>query len=226
MAFTRFLSGYYDVENQLPAYIIERAREYFREEEKKKTGLKTIGDVNSRRERIRKCFIESIGGLDIERTPLNPICTGVVKRDGYIIRNVIYESMPKMYVTANLYLPDNSEERAPAVLIAQGHSLNGKAYAKYQRVCIDLVRNGFAVLAPDPPGQGERRQYYDKDMRKFFIYGGIIEHSYTGLQCNLTGSNPARYFIWDLIRGIDYLCSPPEVDSDRIGMTGRRAGAL
>jgi hypothetical protein len=58
MAFTRFLSGYYDVENQLPAYIIDRAREYFREEEKKKTGLKTIEDVNSRRERIRKCFIE------------------------------------------------------------------------------------------------------------------------------------------------------------------------
>ena len=161
MAFTRFLNGNYDVENQLPAYIIDRAKEYFRDEEKKKAGIKTVEDVNKRREQIRKCFIESIGGLDIDRTPLNPVCTGTVKRDGYSIRNVVYESMPKMYVTANLYVPDKLEGKAPAVIMAEGHSINGKAYEKYQKVCIDLARNGFVILAVDPPGQG-RRQYYDR----------------------------------------------------------------
>ena len=37
----------------------------------------------------------------------------------------------------------------------------GKSAPEYQAVCIDLVRNGFVVLAVDPPGQGERKQYYD-----------------------------------------------------------------
>ena len=224
MAFTRFLNGNYDVENQLPEYIISRAKKCLEDEEKKKTELKTVDDIKRKCEKIRQCFFNAIGGLDIERTPLNPICTSVVRRSEYCIKNVIYESMPKMYVTANLYIPNNITGKAPAVLLACGHSVNGKAYAGYQKVCIDLVNNGFIVLAVDPPGQGERRQYYERTEKRHFISPGITEHTYNELQCKLTGSNVARYFVWDLIRGGDYLCSLPEVDKDRIGMTGASGG--
>ena len=50
------------------------------------------------------------------------------------------------------------------------------------------------------------------------------EHSYAGAQCLITGYSTARYFIWDVIRGIDYMLSREEVDPDRIGMTGRSGG--
>ncbi|MBK8503693.1 MAG: acetylxylan esterase [Saprospiraceae bacterium] len=36
--------------------------------------------------------------------------------------------------------------------------------------------------------------------------------------------SPAQYFVWDAIRAIDYLDTRPEVDIDRIGVTGRSGG--
>lgn len=53
---------------------------------------------------------------------------------------------------------------------------------------------------------------------------GTMEHSYAGLQCTLVGANIARYFIWDLVRAVDFLESLPEVDSTRIGLTGNSGG--
>lgn len=38
------------------------------------------------------------------------------------------------------------------------------------------------------------------------------------------GQNLARYFIWDGIRGLDYLSSIPEVDASRLGVTGNSGG--
>ncbi len=58
--------------------------------------------------KIRACF-----GPEPERTPLNAKTTGVVKRDGYHIEKVIFESRPKFSVTANLYLPTNTEGPFP-----------------------------------------------------------------------------------------------------------------
>ena len=45
---------------------------------------------------------------------------------------------------------------------------------------------------------------------------------YPGNQLFLTGI--PLIFIWDGIRAIDYLCSRPEIDTTRIGITGRSGG--
>jgi dienelactone hydrolase len=89
---------------------------------------------------------------------------------------------------------------------------------------LNLVEKRFIVLAMDPIGQGERLQYYDPDQKKSRIGGSTREHSYLGQQCFLAGSSAARYFAWDGIRAIDYLVSRPEVDPDRIGVTGISGG--
>ncbi|MGB9683157.1 MAG: alpha/beta hydrolase family protein, partial [bacterium] len=177
-----------------------------------------------RREKIRDYFITAIGGLDIEKTDLNPMYTGVIEKDSYIIKKVIYQSLPKFYVTANLYMPKDIDKKLPAILFACGHWEWAKSCPEYQKVCIELVNNGFIVLAVDPVGQGERMQYYDKELKRTIIRWGTIEHSYAGLQCTLAGANIARYFIWDLIRAIDFLEVLPEVDSTRLGLTGNSGG--
>src|SRR5262249_36447744 len=56
------------------------------------------------------------------------------------------------------------------------------------------------------------------------VGGPTSEHSYFGKQCLLSGSSAARYFTWDAIRAIDYLVSRPEVDANRIGVTGISGG--
>ena len=45
-------------------------------------------------------------GGPFERTPLNPRITGTVERSGYRIEKLTFESRPRLYVTANFYLPD------------------------------------------------------------------------------------------------------------------------
>ena len=80
------------------------------------------------------------------------------------------------------------------------------------------------MLAIDPVGQGERFQYWDPDVPEAEQKWGTREHSYEGLQCTLIGSSVTRYFIWDGMRGIDYLISREEVDAERIGVTGNSGG--
>ena len=45
-----------------------------------------------------------------------------------------------------------------------------------------------------------------------------------GMQCLLTGSNVAAYFIWDGIRAFDYLLTRPDVDPKRIAVAGNSGG--
>ena len=87
-----------------------------------------------------------------------PRVTGTVERPGYRIEKVTFESRPRLYVTANLYVPAGTGRR-PAILGPLGHSVNGKAWPSYQKLFSNLARKGYVVLAYDPFGQGERIEY-------------------------------------------------------------------
>ncbi len=225
MSFGSNAGGYCNVNYQLPRYIERKAAEFFEEEDRIKKSISTIEEFEKRRAEVKKFFFEAIGGLDFERTPLNDVCTGIIEKERYWIKNIIFQSQPGIYVTSNLYIPKNIEGKAPAVLFALGHCENSKAAPVYQKVCIDLVNNGFIVLAMDPISQGERMQCYDKEAGMNLVRWHT-EHSYLGFQCELTGSSIIRYLLWDLIRGMDYLCSLPEVDETRIGITGNSGGGI
>ncbi len=90
-----------------------------------------------------------------DRNPLNPRVTGTLERPGYRIEKLTFESRPRLYVTANLYLPAGTGRR-PAILAPLGHSENGKAWPSYQKLFSNLARKGYVVLVYDPFGQGER----------------------------------------------------------------------
>jgi cephalosporin-C deacetylase-like acetyl esterase len=91
---------------------------------------------------------------------------------------------------------------------------------------IDLAKEGFMVLTFDPPGQGERLMYWDQDLGQTWLEGTTTEHSLPGIQCLVTGSSAATYFIWDMIRCLDYLESRPEVDRERLAVTGNSGGGM
>jgi cephalosporin-C deacetylase-like acetyl esterase len=110
------------------------------------------------------------------------------------------------------------------VLGVAGHSVNGKASATYQHAFIGFAKRGYVVLAFDPPGQGERLEYFDPDIGRSKVGVGTSEHMMAGLQCLLTGQNFARYEIWDGIRAFDYLLTRPEVDPARIAAAGNSGG--
>ena len=183
--------------------------------------LETPELIAAYQKKMRDFFIQQLGGLP-ERTPLNAKTVGREKRDGYHIEKVFFESQPKHFVTAILYLPQG-EPPFPGVLVPCGHSSNGKARDLYQRAPILIAKSGMAALCYDPIDQGERHQLLGPD-GKPVITSSTMGHNMAGVGAVLLGRNTATYRTWDGIRAIDYICSRPEVDAKRIGCTGISGG--
>lgn len=222
------IDGYYDVEDQLIHYIRRRAEAAFRRREDERAALTSVAAFEAYRERMRERFLKAIGGLPGEKTKLNAKVTGTLDRGAYTIEKVLYESVPGFPVTANLYVPKSRQGAAPgpAILFVCGHAEVAKAYPGYQKVLIELARDGFVVLAVDPLGQGERFQFIDERSGEQRVNWGTTEHTYAGFQYYLAGMSIARQFVWDGMRGIDYLLTRPEVDAQKIGVTGNSGGGV
>jgi Acetyl xylan esterase (AXE1). len=216
--------GFYDLKNQLRDFVYKWSNEAFTAGDAARDAIRSLDELESRRELLRKKFIEAIGGLPSSDTPLNPQITGTIQCDGYRIEKIIFESRPKTFVTANLYVPDGITSPRGAVLFLCGHFEQAKHVDEYQVVCQYLVHSGLVVLAQDPVGQGERLSYYEKSIGTTTISFGVCEHEYAGCQCWPLGDGIARYFVHDAMRGVDYLCTRREVDRERIGVTGNSGG--
>jgi cephalosporin-C deacetylase-like acetyl esterase len=213
-----------DYATAFETWLTRQAETHWDKREEQISALSTRAAIVARQESVRRSVLELIGGLPASKTPLRPRVTGGFTRDGYRVENVIFESQPGFRVTANLYLPTTGQAPFPAVLGVAGHSANGKASATYQAAFLGFVRQGFAVLAFDPPGQGERSEYYDEAMGRSRIGIGTAEHTMAGLQCLLTGQTMARHEIWDGVRAFDYLLTRPEIDPKRIAVAGNSGG--
>src|SRR5215471_9750101 len=108
-------------------------------------------DLQQLQAELRRKLLMMLGGLPEVKTPLHPRITGTIPMNSFHIEKLIFESLPGIYVTALLYVPDdgaNKGVRHPAVLVAAGHAPDGKAH--YQVLCQRLVQRGYVVIAWDP----------------------------------------------------------------------------
>src|SRR5262245_25518178 len=151
-----------------------------------------------------------------ERTPLNPKVTGTLKGDGYEIDLMHYQSRPGLYVTGNLYRPAEVKagEKLPAVFYVCGHSQRGRDGNKvaYQSHGLWFARHGYICLVVDSLQLGEI---------------AAIHHGTYNLNrwwWHSRGYTPAGVEAWNGVRGIDYLCSRPDVDPERLAVTGISGG--
>ncbi|MCK5209354.1 MAG: acetylxylan esterase, partial [Cyclobacteriaceae bacterium] len=214
---------YSDIENSLYKHFCSVAFEQLESRKTEINKLKTKADWLERQSMVRNKLLEIVGPFP-DKTPLNVQVTGVLKKDGFSIEKIIYESIPGYYVTGALYIPDGIKGKAPAIFYACGHSVEGFRVGIYQHIIINLVKKGFVVFTIDPMGQGERYQYWDAKAKKLKFPIPDHEHSYPGAQCLISGYSTGNYFLWDMIRGVDYLLTRKEVDPVRIGVTGRSGG--
>src|SRR4051794_18057015 len=210
-------------QSEVDAWLASLARQHLAQRQKAIGEISTPAQIRERQNYIRSAIVRAVGGLPEVKTPLNPKITGTLQRSGYRIEKLIFESLPQFYVTANLYVPDGPGP-FPAVLGVAGHSDAGKAEPTYQHVWISLAKRGIAVLAYDPPGQGERLEYLDKATGKSTVGIGTREHIAAGMQALLTGTTIARYFINDGVRALDYLLTRDDIDGKRIGVAGNSGG--
>ncbi len=217
--FTSAIGELRDISRALPNYFIADAKTHLASRPR----IVSMDALNARGEEVRRQIIRNVGGFP-ERTPLNVQVVGVVERERYRIEKIVFESQPKLFVTANLYVPKNGAPPFPAVLFPLGHESGAKAHEAWQYVLASLASKGFVALAWDPIGQGERSQFYDADLRRSRLVASTREHTMLGAQCLLVGDNIARYTIYDGMRALDYLLSRKEVDPRRVGVTGNSGG--
>ena len=184
--------------------------------------IATRSDFDKRRIELRGKMVARIGGFP-ERTPLNAKVTGAVRRNGYSIEKVLFESRPGAFVTANLYLPDERRFRPPYHAAAEvcGHSRNGKHSPNYQRLAVLSARNGMAAFVIDPLGQGERRQSPEEDANEG---SPVVNHLRVGVNAVLLGRNLAAFEIWDAMRALDYLDTRSDILHDGYGAMGNSGG--
>lgn len=162
----------------------------------------------------RRQFFEMMGahhvGPDVLGTPPEYVVTGVLEREGYRIEKLYYAALPKLYITANLYIPANVELPAPAVLYVCGHSADQKVH--YQGHARRFAQLGFVCLIVETIQLGEVQGYHHGCYREGWW------HWYS------KGYTPAGIEMVSGMRGLDLLQSRPEVDGERLGVTGISGG--
>lgn len=176
--------------------------------------LETKAAYDAYRLELKRKMTEAVGVLP-PRTPLNARTVATFRRDGYRIEKVIFESMPGLFVTANLFLPDAAGP-VPGVVMSCGHAEAGKDAPVYLRACVIAVKHGFAALMFDPHHQGERRTSARPNSTR--------AHTQMGLRGELLDWSAPLLRIWDGLRAIDYLLSRREVDPARLGYMGQSGG--
>jgi len=185
--------------------------------------LQSPADVRRWQKTVRHGLSALLGDFP-DRTPLRPRVVGKIDRPDVTVEQIILESRPRYYVTANLYLPKRRPLPAPGILITCGHAGPGKSYPLYSAAGLGLARKGYVAMVFDPTGQGERSECVNPATGRHLVRLTVCQHHWTGKPCLLTDTTLAGYRTWDGIRCIDYLLTRPEVDPQRIGVMGNSGG--
>lgn len=185
------------------------------------------------------------------KAPLNPVIYGRIEFEDYTVEKVYFESAPGFYVTGNLFRPRHIQGKVPAVLFALRHWKDGRlseitdaenreeiatgqerfeegGKSWFQSMCVQLARMGCIAWNWDMLGNSDSRQIPSAVSHEFSrqraemntvenwgLYSPQAEahlQSIMGLQT------------WNSIRSLDFVLSLPEVDPNRIAMTGASGG--
>jgi hypothetical protein len=139
------------------------------------------------------------------RTPLKPIIHRKRSYDGYTVESAAFEARPGFFVYGNLYRPLDQSKLCPGILCPHGHAQGpkgGRLRPAQQNRCATLARMGAVVFSYDMIGFGDSQ---------------VLGWSHTHPQA-LTLQT------WSSIRALDFIQSLPDVDKERIGVTGCSGG--
>lgn len=169
------------------------------------------------RPELKQQFLYMLGLWPLpERTPLQARITGVLERDNFRVEKLYFQSRPGLYVTANLYVPKPVPpgQKLPAVLYVCGHANRGRDGNKtaFQHHGIWFATHGYVCLILDALQLGEIAGVHHGTYREGRWWWHSLGYTPAGVEC------------WNGIRALDYLCSRPEVDPQRIAVTGISGG--
>ncbi len=207
---------------------------------------------DQRAEQVRRQILVATGLWPMPTaTPLNAVAHGRIDQDGYTIEKAYFESFPGFFVTGNLYRPKGRSGKMPGILCPHGHWSEGRFHdagrdavrkqivegaerfedggrSPLQSRCVQLARMGCVVFHYDMIGYADSVQIsyelahrFDKqrpEMNTTDDWGLFSPQAEAHLQ-SVMGLQT-----YSSVRALDFISSLPDVDPQRIAVTGASGG--
>lgn len=182
--------------------------------------------------RVRAGLKKLLGDFPDRRVPLRVRVLEKADGPGYTLQKLVFRSEEHAEVPAWLLIPPGPAAPRPAVVCLQGHTPGmhisigaPKNEAERERIAggrdfaLQAVRNGHVALALEQRCFGER---------DFPLPGnpgdGPARCTAAAAHALSLGKTLLGERVWDVMRGVDFLFTRPEVDRKRIACLGNSAG--
>jgi hypothetical protein len=155
-------------------------------------------------------------GIPEERGDLAPEPRGALDLGDIVVERWLIDAQPASRIPLNLYRPRGVAGRVPAIVMTCGHG-GSKSVAALTYVARTYARAGVACLLADPIGEEERHPAGGM---------GTREHDEPGVayRSEWAGRSVMGKFVFDAMRGFDFLATRDWVDAERLGVAGNSLG--
>jgi len=213
---------------------------------------KSVQDWEPRRDFVRRQLIISQGLWPMPtKSSLNAVIHGKIDQGDYTVEKVYFESAPGFYVTGNLYRPKNISGKVPAVVFPHGHWTDARfliqpdkfvreeiatgqerfeqgGKSRFQSMCVQLARMGCVVWQIDALSDSDSKQFSPEVIHRFAKQRPEMNRTEGwGLYSPQAEANLQSVMglqTLNSIRSIDFLLTLPEVDPNRLAVTGSSGG--
>lgn len=188
------------------------------------------------RSRLLQAVSQVLGEFPEPAEALSPRMVEEVEFPSYTRQKVVYTIAKNFEMPAYVLIPKNQSERHPAVIALHGHGFGckdivgmqpdgseNKETPGYQKwFGLELVKQGFVVIAPELLGFGELRlpeDQNDSDPNRSSCHR-------MSTRLLLYGQTMGGLRTYQVLRTIDYLAERKEIDPERIGCMGISGGGM
>ncbi|OGS17959.1 MAG: hypothetical protein A3J83_01380 [Elusimicrobia bacterium RIFOXYA2_FULL_40_6] len=167
---------------------------------------------------VPKLEREIFGGFPREKTPLNPICTGVIEKTGQVVEKIIFNSEPGIVIPSLLIKSKTGSSKE--IIIYVPDKDNGKVGERDKNRALNMahiqkfVQAGTPVFALDLRASGETCYDYPEEEASDVRHSIIFGRHMIGMR------------VWDVIRAVDYIESRKDLQKYKITLYGEGVGAL
>lgn len=165
-------------------------------------------------QRVRQGLLDSIRPAEYPACPLDPREVGRVEGEGFVIEKILLQTLPGVRMPILVYRPAANAGRLPSLLRLPGHAEPPHGW-QVQQQGIGLARRGYLYAAVEVFGAGERGEL----LPAACAHGGLPADALWP-----TGASLFGLVLTENRRALDYLVSRPDVDPERIGVTGASGG--
>lgn len=167
----------------------------------------TLEEWDVRRAELKTCLYNTLGIAPLrDKLVLNMTVTGKRRMDGYTVENFALETLPGVYTTGSIYRPARVRrgEKLPFILNPNGHFGAGRYAEEIQLRCAMFARMGAIAVNLDLFGYGESLLAFTAADHRNSI--ALTLHALQNMAL------------------LDYFSAQPDVDTDRIAVTGGSGG--